>query len=235
MIFYRGTYKLVQWGLTGLLALLVPVAHAHTVQDASGPPNPRMVAGVHVDEQAGPLADAEEALLRRLSEKMIPLPDTIRVRVDSVHYGVYSPLGGKIILLSTDRFRAPDSLSRTSPYLFGRTEATPPRSGRPPPRYTHTLAHELAHFIVRRLSAPHPRPAWGTARTPRKARLARELEAELVAAVLQEIAFGTRWSALGYPDSVDTPGLPPRETGALIQEYRGILADTWRLPAAGAS
>lgn len=235
MTLHRSTRHLVPWGLAGLLILLAPTAHAHVFQDASGTPSDRVIAGVYVDEQAGSLAKAEVELLRRLSSKMVPLPDTIRVRVDSVHFGAYSPIGGEIVFLSTDRFRAPDSLSRSSPYLFGQADAAPLQADRPSPRYTHTLAHELAHFVVPRLSAPHPRPAWGTARTMRAARWARELEAELIAAVLQEIAFGTRWEALGYPESVDIKGAGLHSTGALIREYRGILADTWRLPAIGSS
>lgn len=235
MTLHRSIRKLVQWGLAGLLILLAPTAHAHVLQDASEAPNDRVIAGVYVDEQAGSLSEAEVELLHRLSDKMVPLPDTIRVRVDSVHFGAYSPIGGEIVFLSTDRFRAPDRLSRSSPYLFGQADAKPLQANRPAPRYTHTLAHELAHFVVPRLSAPHPRPAWGTARTMRAARWARELEAELIAAVLQEIAFGTQWSALGYPEAVDIKGIGPQSTGALIREYRGILADTWRLPAIGSS
>lgn len=195
--------------------------------------NVRVVAGVHIDEQAGTLSPAEVALLRRLSEKMLPLPDTIRVRTDSVHYGVYSPIGGTVISLSTDRFRDPDSLSRTAPYLYGRTNAAAESYKYPAPRYTHTLAHEVAHFLAPHLNATDPRPAWGIAGSIGKGRQAREVEAEIMAAVLQGIAFGTELKALGYPRSVSIPGVGSRSTQALLREYRGIIADTWRLPAAG--
>lgn len=216
-----------------LLFLLAFPVRASAVQKTVDPPSHRVVAGVYIDEQAGALSDAEADLLRRLDETMLPLPDTIRVRVDSVHFGVYAPLDGEMIYLSHDRFRDPDSLSRTGPYLFGRVNASSVARGAPLPRYTHTLAHELAHFIGPRLSAPHPRPAWGTARTLRRARWARELEAELIAAVLQQTAFGIRPSALGYPQTVEVYGAGTRSTQSLVQEYRGIIADTWRLPGMG--
>ncbi|MFB6271716.1 MAG: hypothetical protein ABEL51_02355 [Salinibacter sp.] len=218
--------------LLTLIFLAVPLP-ASAFQSTAPPPDHRMVAGVYVDEKAGALSDAEAKLLRRLDETMLPLPDTIRIRVDSVHFGVYAPLDGEMIYLSHDRFRAPDSLSRTGPYLFGRANATSVRQDAPSPRRTHTLAHELGHFISPRLSAPHPRPAWGTARTLRRARWAREIEAELIAAVLQQVAFGIRPSALGYPQSVKVYGTGTRSTQSLLQEYRGIIGDTWRLSDIG--
>lgn len=193
----------------------------------------RVVAGVQIDQQAGVLSKAEGALLRRLSEKMLPLPDTIRVRTDSVHFGTYSPIGGTVISLSRDRFHPPDSLSRAAPYLYGRVNATESRPSMPPPRYTHTLAHELAHFLSPHLVADEPRPAWGTVQSLSASRRVQEIEAEIIAAVLQEIAFGTEMSALGYPTTIIVPGLGPKQTRELIREYRGIIADTWRLPAVG--
>jgi hypothetical protein len=192
-----------------------------------------MVAGVYVHEKAGSLSRAEETLLRRLHDKMIPLPDTVRIRRDSLHYGVYSLLGGEIVYLSTDRFRSPNSLSRTAPYLFGRRRASERGPARGLPRHTHTLAHEIGHFLGVRLATSEPRPAWGTARSLGGARRAREIEAELIAAILQREVFGTRLSALGYPRAVDIHGVGKRSTRTLIQEYRGIIADTWRLRALG--
>jgi len=199
-------------------------------QDDSSP-DARTVAGVYVHEKAGALSQAEEALLRHLQDKMIPLPDTVRIRRDSVHYGVYSIQ--EVVYLSTDRFRAPDSLSRAAPYLFGRVEASGTVEVTALPRYTHTLAHEVAHFLGTRLATSNPRPVWGTARSLDGARRAREIEAEIIAAILQREAFGTRLSALGYPRSVSIRGVGRRSTRALVQEYRGIIADTWRLPALG--
>lgn len=215
-----------------LLSACVLVPGALASQDDPFP-NARTVAGVYIHEKAGALSSAEEALLRRLHDRMIPLPDTVRIRRDSVHYGVYSVLDGEIVYLSTDRFRAPDSLSRTAPYLFGRTEASAPRAATALPRYTHTLAHEIGHFLGARLAAVEPRPAWGTARSLRGARRAPEIEAELIAAVLQRAVFGTRPSALGYPRFVAIHGVGRRSTRALVQEYRGIIADTWRLRSMG--
>ncbi len=172
-------------------------------------------------------------LLRRLSEKMLPLPDTIRVRTDSVHFGTYSPIGGTVISLSRDRFRAPDSLSRSAPYLYGRVDATESSRSGPAPRYAHTLAHELAHFLGPHLVADEPRPAWGTVRSLSASRRVQEIEAEIIAVILQEIAFGTEMSDLGYPTTVTIPGVGDQSTSELIREYRGIIADTWRLPAVG--
>jgi hypothetical protein len=192
-----------------------------------------VVAGVQVDQQAGVLSKAEVALLRRLSEKMLPLPDTIRVRTDSVHFGTYSPIGGTVISLSRDRFLSPDSLSRTAPYLYGRVNATKRGRSVPAPRYTHTLSHELAHFLAPHLVADEPRPAWGTVQSLSTSRRVQEIEAEIIAAILQEIAFGTKMSALGYPTAITVPGLGTQSTRELIREYRGIIADTWRLPAIG--
>lgn len=196
-------------------------------------PNTKTVSGVHVHEKAGTLSRPEAMLLRDLSKKMIPLPDTVRIRIDSVHYGVYSPIGGSVVFLSVDRFRAPDSLSRTAPYLFGRVPATEQIHGTIPPRYTHTLAHEVAHFLSHQLAEAPPRPAWGTAASMSEIRRAREIEAELIAAVLENMSFGTRLSALGYPDSTRVHGVGMRSTRLLAQEYRGIIADTWRLPVSG--
>ena len=232
MIPFRAA-AFIHW-LIGSLLLVACVADssARVLQDDFSP-NTRTVAGVHVHEKAGPLSSAEEALLRRLNAKMIPLPDTVRIRKDSVHYGVYSPLDGEIIFLSTDRFRAPDSLSRTAPYLFGRTEASAPKTTTALPRHTHTLAHEIGHYLGVRLAANEPRPAWGTARSVNDARRAHEIEAEIIAAILQREAFETRLSMLGYPPSVSIQGVGRRDTRALMQEYRGIIADTWRLRSMG--
>ncbi len=199
----------------------------------SSQPETRRVAGVHVHEKEGTLSHPEEMLLHHLGNKMIPLPDTIRVRRDSVHYGVYSPIGGSVVFLSADRFRRPDSLSRTAPYLFGRVEATDGMYSTVPARYTHTLAHEVAHFLGPQLAASPPRPAWGTANSMDEIRRAREIEAELIAAVLENMAFNTRLSALGYPDSTRIEGVGMRSTHVLAKEYRGIIADTWRLPVSG--
>ena len=196
-------------------------------------PDVQVVADVHVHEKEGTLSHPEAMLLRHLSSKMIPLPDTVRIRTDSVHFGVYSPIGGSVVFLSTDRFRAPDSLSRTAPYLFGRVEATDGLSSTVSPRYTHTLAHEVAHFLSHQLSEPPPRPAWGTATSMAEIRRAREIEAELIAAILQNMTFGTRMAALGYPDSTRLHGVGMRSTQVLAREYRGIIADTWRLPVSG--
>lgn len=225
--------KSICWLLGSLLLFAFGGAPGALASQDDPASNARIVAGVYVHEKAGALSPAEEALLRRLHDKMIPLPDTVRIRRDSVHFGVYSLLDGEIVYLSTDRFRAPNSLSRTAPYLFGRVEASEPVGTTALPRYTHTLAHEIAHFIGARLATSEPRPAWGTARSLRGARRAREIEAELIAAVLQREVFGTRLSALGYPRSVDIHGVGLRSTRALLQEYRGIIADTWRLRALG--
>ena len=219
-------------GLLAGLLLCGSVPCAFAAQDDPSS-DARMVAGVYVHEKEGSLSQAEEALLRRLHDKMIPLPDTVRIRRDSIHYGVYSLLGGEIVLLSTDRFRTPNSLSRTAPYLFGRTEATEPVAATGLPRYTHTLAHEIGHFLGVRLETSGPRPTWGTARSQRGARRAREVEAEIIAAILQQEVFGTRLSSLGYPQFVSIHGVGPRKTQDLVQEYRGIIADTWRLRSLG--
>jgi hypothetical protein len=219
--------------LLGSLLLSGSLPSAFASQDTLSSPNVRTVAGVYVHEKEGTLSRAEEALLRRLHDKMIPLPDTVRIRRDSIHYGVYSLLGGEIVLLSTDRFRAPNSLSRTAPYLFGRTEATDPVTATALPRHTHTLAHEIGHFLGVRLATSGPRPAWGTARSLRGARRAREVEAEIIAAILQREVFGTRLSTLGYPRFVSIHGVGLRSTRDLVQEYRGIIADTWRLRSLG--
>lgn len=199
----------------------------------SSQPDARVIAGVHVHEKEGTLSHPEAMLLRHLSHKMIPLPDTVRIRTDSVHYGVYSPIGGSVVFLSTDRFRTPDSLSRTAPYLFGRAEATDGLHSTVSPRYTHTLAHEIAHFLSHQLAASPPRPAWGTANSMGEIRRAQEIEAELIAAVIENMAFGTQLPALGYPDSTRVHGVGMRNTHVLAQEYRGIIADTWRLPISG--
>lgn len=212
----------------GLVCSLLWVRPASASQ-----PNARMVAGVHVHEKEGTLSQPEEMFLRHLSKKMIPLPDTIRVRVDSVHYGVYSPVGGSVVFLSTERFKKPDSLSRTAPYLFGRAEATDGMHSTIPARYTHTLAHEVAHFLGHQLAVDPPRPAWGTANSMREIRRAREIEAELIAAVLENMAFGMRLGALGYPDSIRVHGVGQRDADDLARQYRGIVADTWRLPVSG--
>jgi hypothetical protein len=206
---------------------------AFTDGEASSTEPPRRVAGVYIDEQAGLLSPAEELLLRHLATNMIPLPDTVRIRVDSVHYGVFSPIGGEIVLLSHDRFRTPNSLDRSPPYLYGRVTATPPRIDAPAPKYTHTLAHEVAHYLTRRLDDHTPRPAWGHAGTMTAIARAQEVEAELIAAVLEHMAFGTRLSDLGYPDSVRVAGVGPRSTHHLLREYQGIIADNWRLTAVG--
>ncbi len=237
MILPRATESIC-WLLGSLLlsaSVFAPSALASQNHASQNDPSPnvRMVAGVYVHEKAGQLSSAEEALLRRLHAKMIPLPDTIRVRKDSVHYGVYSPLGGEIVFLSTDRFRAPNSLSRTAPYLFGRTDASAPKAPTAPPRYTHTLAHEISHHLGAHLAANEPRPAWGTTRSMSSVTRAREVEAEIIAAVLQRVAFGTHLSTLGYPTSVAIPGVGMRSTRALVQDYRGIIADTWRLRSMG--
>jgi hypothetical protein len=215
-----------------LLSTCLFVPRAFAVQDEPAP-DTRTVAGVHVHEKAGSWSSAEEVLLRRLHSRMIPLPDTVRIRRDSVHYGVYSLLGGEVVYLSADRFRAPNSLSRTAPYLFGRTEASAPRATTALPRYTHTLAHEIAHFLGARLVAVEPRPAWGVTHGMNDARRAREVEAEIIAAILERTVFGTRLSTLGYPTHVKIQGVGRRKTRVLLQEYRGIIADTWRLRALG--
>ena len=212
------------------LLLALPV-QARAVQPDVGPP--RTVAGVHVDEDAGILSAPEELLLRHLAATMIPLPDTVRIRVDSVHYGIYSPIKGQIVLLSNDRFRAPNDLDRTDPYLYGRAPATRTEVGVPNPKYTHTLAHEVAHYLGPQLETSAPRPAWGTARSIRERRRAQEIEAELIAAVLEEMAFGMRLSDLGYPDSVRVTGVGPRSTRRLFEEYQGLIADNWRLTTVG--
>jgi len=220
--------------LLGLGALCLMLgATAFPRGEASPADPPRRVAGVFIDEQAGLLSAPEELLLRHLANNMIPLPDTVRIRIDSVHYGVFSPLGGEIVLLSHDRFRAPNSLDRSPPYLYGRVTATAPRIGAPAPKYTHTLAHEVAHYLSRRLDDHTPRPAWGHAGTMTAVARAQEVEAEMIAAVLEHMAFGTRLSDLGYPDSVRIAGVGPRSTRHLLQEYRGIIADNWRLTAVG--
>lgn len=232
MPLFRPTASLV--GLVGGLLLaagLTPAAHASQENDPM--PNARTVAGVYVHEKAGALSDAEEALLRRLHARMIPLPDTVRIRRDSLHFGVYSVLGGEIVLLSADRFRSPNALSRTAPYLFGRIPASAPVATSGAPRYTHTLAHEIGHYLGGRLRGREPRPAWGTARSLRDGRRAREVEAELIAAVLQQTVFGTRLSDLGYPHTVAIQGVGRRSTRDLVREYRGIIADTWRLRSLG--
>lgn len=215
-----------------LLSTCVSAPRALAAQEEPSP-SARTVAGVHVHEKAGSLSNAEEALLRHLHSRMIPLPDTVRIRRDSVHYGVYSILGGEVVYLSVDRFRAPDSLSRTAPYLFGRSKAGAPRSATALPRHTHTLAHEIGHFLGARLAAVEPRPAWGSARSSNAARRAREVEAEIIAAILERMVFGTRLSTLGYPPYVRIQGAGRRKTRALVQEYRGIIADTWRLRSMG--
>lgn len=225
----QTTFPFVSLVLMGALLSLLWVSPARSSQ----PDVNTVVAGVHVHEKDGTLSQPEAMLLRDLSKKMIPLPDTVRIRTDSVHFGVYSPIGGSVVFLSTDRFRAPDSLSRTAPYLFGRVNATGQVHGTVSPRYTHTLAHEVAHFLSHQLGEPPPRPAWGTANSMREIRRAREIEAELMAAVLQNMSFGTRMSTLGYPDSTRIEGVGMRSTRVLAQEYRGIIADTWRLPVSG--
>jgi len=223
--------RLLSLSLLGLCLLLTTAAGTGPAAAPSDPP--RMVAGVYVDEQAGFLSAPEGLLLRTLSNAMIPLPDTVRIRIDSVHYGVFSPIGGEIVLLSHDRFRSPNSLDRSPPYLYGRVEATSPRIGAPAPKYTHTLAHEIAHYLSRRLDDHTPRPAWGNANTMAAIARAKEIEAEMIAAVLEHMAFGTRLSDLGYPDSVRVDGVGPRSTRRLLQEYQGIIADNWRLTAVG--
>lgn len=217
--------------LLSLGRALVPTGPASAAQP--NPDSSRMVAGVHVYEEAGILSAQEELLLRHLAGTMIPLPDTVRIRVDSVHYGVYSPIKGQIVLLSKDRFRAPNELDRTEPYLYGRAPATRTSVGVLSPKYTHTLAHEIAHYLEPQLETPAPRPTWGTARSMRERRRALEIEAELIAAVLERMAFGMRLSDLGYPDSVHVTGVGPQSTRALTREYHSIITDTWRLTEAG--
>jgi len=216
----------------GLLLFGGGVSEAFALQ-APPPSNARVIAGVYVHEKAGALSDAEERLLRGLDARMIPLPDTVRIRRDSLHFGVYSVLGGEIVLLSADRFRTPGALARRAPYLFGRSTASAPAAATARPRYTHTLAHEIGHYLGTRLPDRDPRPAWGTARSLEGGRRARELEAELIAAVLQQVVFGLRPSDLGYPSTVAVQGEGQHHTHALMREYRGIMADTWRLRTLG--
>jgi hypothetical protein len=220
-------------GLVGGLLLIGGVVSDASALQATPPSDARVIAGVYVHEKAGRLSEAEERLLRGLDARMIPLPDTVRIRRDSLHFGVYSVLGGEIVLLSADRFRTPDALSRRAPYLFGRSAATVSAAATARPRYTHTLAHEIGHYLSTRLPGRTPRPAWGTARGLEDGRRAQELEAELIAAVLQEVVFGLRPSDLGYPSTVAVQGDGQHNTQALMREYRGIMADAWRLRTLG--
>jgi len=180
-----------------------------------------MVAGTYVE---GDLTMAETRLLRALDDRLIPLPDTVRVRpVQGT--GVWQ---GGTIVMDPHRHQAPWDTNRKMPYLYGGTQTTV--VGAPRPSHVYTLAHELAHWLQWRLWNGHPRlpgVLWWTtdaaARGPFAIR--RETEADLIAAALLHIVFDLRLGALGFPDETWAG-----RTDSLVQGYAGRVGDAYRFP-----
>lgn len=183
---------------------------------------PEQVAGVVIE---GSLSHSEKKLLRILHKRMIPLPDTIKVSYRKNDNAQIRKMGSTINL-GKSRFRTPKKAKGENPSLYGRVSATP---SLPLPREYHTLTHELAHFLQWKMNngSPSTKPYiwWKHEKflSPFNARI--EVEAELIAAAISSIAFGTTPNNLGYPKETWAG-----KTDSLVQKYRADIGDFYKLP-----
>lgn len=181
----------------------------------------KQVAGVTV---YGELTSAEERLLTALNERMIPLPDTIRVEARNRDNG-FIEKGGSTIVLSHSRHRPPSEAEANPPYLYGRTKA---QAALPLPSQYHTLAHELAHFLQWRVFNGRPAlPAviwWEYEGATNPYRIRVETEAELMAIALGRIAFDNPVNAYGFPEQIWAGSVEP-----LTRDYKAAILDFYRV------
>lgn len=188
---------------------------------------PEKVAGVVV---YGDLTEPEKKLLRGLKERMVPLPDTIRV-VYRERDNASTSFGSSTILLGKSRIRPPYKAEGYPPYLYGRVRSTP---SIPLPGEYHTLAHEIAHLLQWKMYGGKPKvssPHWWSIDeiiNPFRAQV--EIEAELIAAALESMVFGTSPKNLGYPKETWSGN-----TDSLVQNYTGKLGDFYKFPVASDS
>lgn len=181
----------------------------------------KKVGGVVVE---GNLTNAEKALIRRLDDRLIPLPPKISVRSIRGN-GAWD---GRQILLSRNRHESPAQANREMLYLYGQSPASMP--SKVFPENVHTLAHEIAHSLQWRIWYGRPRlPGvlwWKTesaARGPFAIR--RETEADLMAAALLKICFQMNYRELGFPEKTWAG-----RTDSLVQGYAARLGDVYRFP-----
>lgn len=184
-----------------------------------------LLTNVHIQETAGRLTTAEKVLLIRLHQEMIPLPDTIKVveppEVRSHDLGWVSMWEPWTIYLTERRNDNPNVRDIPYGYLLGRE----PIKESPVPPQTSVLAHEIGHLLMPKVSGDLGRPAFGIQPATQ------EIQAEIVAYALMNIAFKTTREELGFPEMVEyaAEGLPDKSTEILRWQYCHIIKTQWTL------
>lgn len=199
--------------LLTILILLLPLTVA--AQPAES------VEGVEV---YGKLTFAEERLLEALNDRLIPVPDTIRVEYRERDKG-FIQKGTSTIVLSTARHRSPKKASGDPPYLYGRKRGAP---SLPLSTEYYTLAHEIAHFLQWQMFNGRPNlPAvmwWEYEGATNPYRIRVETEADLMAAALGRIAFDNSVKAYGFPERIWAGSVD-----SLAQDYEAAILDFYRV------
>lgn len=173
--------------------------------------------GTVINEKEGPVFNPERRLISALSEKGIMVPDSVVTVQDTISHGYVRRIQApNTIHLTTYREKYPSvEIVDHFPYLFGRTAQPKKKLYR-----AWIAAHEIAHIHGPRLDAEMGRPALGVdVRTE-------EVQAEILALVYMNVAYGVTYEDLGYPASVDYPVVPNKSTVALQRIYCHIVQET---------
>lgn len=197
-------------GIVVLVLIVYALLHSATAQPAS----------VAVYEKGGELTSQEIRLLEEMDHRGIELPDSIVVlKATHGRHGYVQPLVSKTTVhLTTLRRAYPDTeLPSSFPYLMGRGDGQVSDSLFP----AYVLAHEIGHVHDSKLMAEAGRPAYGLhARS-------HETQAEILAAVYMDMAFGVGWKDLGFPAKIDYPLGKDKTVPRLDRQYCLMVNKTW--------